>query len=148
VTEASLNELLTNIIFSLASLDLYSKPIMVNFTEYRNTYAFSHPINLVLPYKLCLAGGLGIIALGMWSLWMNGVPATDGFMQVMMATRGRTEMERMVLEQELVNPEKASKELKALKVRYGELVIEGDGNGKRVWGFGTAEETASLRKRK
>jgi len=147
ITESSLNELLTNITFSLVSMQLFTDNITVNATEYLNTYDFSRPINLVLPYALCLGAGALIVALGLWAMWQNGVPATEGFVQVMMATRGRTEMEKLVLEQGLVYPDVASRELKELKVRYGELVGEDDG-GERVWGFGTAEETVGLRKRK
>jgi hypothetical protein len=149
VTEATLNELLTNITFSLASLNLFTDNVTVNTTEYLNTYDFSRPINLIVPYALCLAAGSIIVALGLWSMWQNGVPASDGFMQIMMATRGRTQMERLVLEQagELGDVNKASTALKELKVRYGELVMEGELGGKRSWGFGTADETMSLRKR-
>jgi hypothetical protein len=35
-----------------------------------------------------------------------------------------------------------------LRVRYGGLVLESGVEGKRMWGFGTAEETVSLRKRR
>jgi hypothetical protein len=76
------------------------------------------------------------------------VPASDGFMQVMMATRGRTEMERLVLEQGLVDVNEASKELKDLKVRYGELVTEDAMEREKIWGLGTAAEMVSARKRK
>jgi hypothetical protein len=148
LTEAALNELLTNVTISLMTLDIWTDNVDVNWTVYYNTYDFSQPANLIVPYALCLAFGLLIVALGLRSLWLNGVPATDGFMQVMIATRGRTEMETMVLQEELVDPSKASKELKNLKVRYGELVVEDAMDGKRVWGFGTAEETISLRKKK
>jgi hypothetical protein len=148
ISEAGLNELLTNITFSLMSLDLFTDNITVNATEYLNTYDFSRPINLILPYALCLAFGLLIVALGLLSLWQNGVPATEGFMQVMMATRGRTEMERLVLEQELSDSDKATEELRELKIRYGELVMEDAVEGKKMLGFGTAGETVSLRKRR
>jgi hypothetical protein len=148
VTEAGLNELLTNITMSIMTLDLWTDSINVTTTSYRNTYDFSRKINLILPYALCLAFGLPIVALGLFSLWHNGVPANDGFMQVMMATRGRTEMERLVLEQGLVDADKASKELKNLKVRYGELVMEDMVKEERAFGFGTAEETVWTRKRK
>jgi hypothetical protein len=69
-------------------------------------------------------------------------------MQIMMATRGPTEMERRVLQHELVDAKKASKEMKSLRVRYGELVLENGVEGKRIWGFGTVEETVSLRKKR
>jgi hypothetical protein len=135
VIEASLNELLTNITFSLARLKLCTdNNVTVNTTEYLNTDDFSRPSNLILPYALCLAAGLIIVALGLWSMWQNGVSASDGFMKVMMATRGRTQMERLVLEQsgEFGDVDKASKMLKELKVRYCELVMV------RIWGGGGA----------
>jgi hypothetical protein len=148
VTEASLNELLTNITISLMTLDLWTDDVNVTTTAYRNTYNFSLKINIILPYALCLAFGLLIVGLGLGSLWHNGVPASDGFMQVMMATRGRTEMERLVLKQNSVGLEKASQELKDLKVRYGELVTVDATKEDKIWGFGTVEETVSIRKRK
>lgn len=148
LTEAASNELLINITFSLMALDLWTDNITVNATIYRNTLALPRPINLALPYVLCLAFGLAIVVLGLSALWQNGVPATEGFVQIMMATRGATEMERLVLKHELVDTTKASKELKILRVRYGGLLLENGVESKRVWGFGTAEETVSLRKRR
>jgi hypothetical protein len=98
ITESSLNELLTNITISLLTLRMWTQPVTVNSTEYRNMYHFSRPLNLILPYSLCLGIGLVIVTLGLLSMWQNGVPATDGgFVQVMMATRRRTEMESFVL---------------------------------------------------
>jgi hypothetical protein len=148
VTEAALNELLTNITMSLMTLDVWTDNINVTATVYRNTYDFSRKINLILPYTLSIAFGLLIVGLGLGSLFYNGVPANDGFMQVMMATRGRTEMERLVLQQSLVGSKEVSKELKDLMVRYGELVMEDAMEGDKIWGFGTAEETVWTRKRK
>jgi hypothetical protein len=147
VTEAALNELLTDITMSLMTLDLWTDNINVTATVYRNTYEFSRKINLIIPYTLSLAFGLLIVGLGLGSLFYNGVPASDGFMQVMMATRGRTEMERLVLKENLAGSEKASQELMGLKVRYGELVSVDAVKEDRIWGFGTVEETVSLRKR-
>jgi chemotaxis receptor (MCP) glutamine deamidase CheD len=67
----------------------------------------------------------------------------------MIATRGDTEMERLVLREKLTTVKNMSAELKALKVRYGELVGEDVlGVEGRTMGFGTVEETVSLRKRK
>jgi hypothetical protein len=142
VTEAALNELLTDITMSLMTLDLWTDNINVTATVYRNTYEFSRKINLIIPYTLSLAFGLLIVGLGLGSLFYNGVPASDGFMQVMMATRGRTEMERLVLQQSLVGSKEVS------EVRYGELVMQDAMEGDKIWGFGTAEETVWTRKRK
>jgi hypothetical protein len=78
------------------------------------------------------------------------MPAADGgFMQIMMATRGNTEMERLVLKDSLAAIDNMSEELKSLKIRYGELVGE-DVLGVNGWrlGFGTVEETVSLRRKR
>ncbi|KAJ8116808.1 hypothetical protein OPT61_g1851 [Boeremia exigua] len=152
ITEASLNELLTNITFSSLSLGIWHSEVSINVTEYRNTYQFSHPISLVLPYSLCLGIGVIILVLGMHSLWCNEVPATDGgFLQVMMATKGGTKLERLVVQQGLVASDAIPKELKALEIRYGELMA-GDntvsGGLRKRYGFGTVDETIYLGKHK
>lgn len=78
------------------------------------------------------------------SLHQNGVPAADGgFLQVMMATRGDTEMERLVLRQGAEAGQEVSRELGALKVRYGQFI-----DAERREGFATVNETLMLRKRK
>jgi hypothetical protein len=107
-------------------------------------------LNLILPYSICLAAATVYAAIAIWSLWRNGLPAADGgFLQIMTATRGNTEMERLVLRDRPMSMENMSKELKGLKIRYGELVGEDvlGVEGRRM-GFGTVEETVSLRKRK
>jgi hypothetical protein len=98
--------------------------------------------------------GIGVIiaVLGLWSLYQNEVAAADGgFLQVMMAIRGNTRLERLVVEQGLVNPNEISKELKYLKIRFGQLVdnelTAAEAVKGRV-GFGTVEETLALRRRK
>lgn len=114
VTEASPHELLTYITLSLAGLDLFTDNVTVNATEYLSTYDFSRPLSC-LTINSFLADGAPIVALGLWSMRQNGVPATNGFLQVMMATRGRSEMERLVLEQELVDLDKASEGCRSCK---------------------------------
>jgi hypothetical protein len=88
--------------------------------------------------------------IAIWSLSRNGIPAADGgFLQIMMATRGNTEMERLVLRDQLITTENMPAELKSLQIRYGNLVGEEmlGVEGSRM-GFGTIGETASLRKKK
>ena len=122
----------------------------VTTTDFRSTYRFSNPLNLILPYSIFLVVGTAFVAVGIWSLWQNGVPAADGgVLQVMMATRGNTELERLVLGEGRFAIDEVSDEVKNLKIRYGELVHEGVmGLGGRRLGFGTAEETVALRKRR
>jgi hypothetical protein len=113
-------------------------------TTYRNTYQFSHKKNLVLPYSICLGVAIVFAIIALWSLHQNGIPVADGgFLQVMMATRGDTQMERLVLKDGITAVDDMSKELGSLKVRYGELVSQ-----EKRMGFGTTDETLALRKRK
>jgi hypothetical protein len=150
LTEGLLNGVLTNITLSAISLGTWWDRVNVTTTRYQSTYSFANPLNLILPYSVCLAAATLFAAIAIWSLWRNGMPAADGgFLQVMVATRGNTEMERLVLRERLTTIENMSAELKNLKIRYGELVGEDvlGAEGTRM-GFGTVEETVSLRKRK
>jgi hypothetical protein len=67
-----------------------------------------------------------------------------------MATRGNTRMEELVIQQGLVAPYQTSKELRDLKVRFGELVGAESKPPRdvKIYGFGTTDETIQLRKRK
>lgn len=150
ITQDLLNSVLTNVAISAISLGTWWDLVPVTTTRYQSTYSFANPLNLILPYSICFAAAIAFAAIAIWSLSRNGTPAADGgFWQIMIATRGNTEMERLVLREKLTTVENMSVELKALKVRYGELVGEDvmGANGRTV-GFGTIEETISLRKRK
>jgi hypothetical protein len=148
--EDLLNDVLTNIILSAISLGTWWDMVPITTTRYQSTYSFANPLNLILPYSICLAAATLFAIIAIWSLWRNGVPAADGgFLQIMMATRGNTEMERLVVRERLMAINKISDELKSLKIRYGELVGEEVlAVGGRRLGFGTVEETVSLRKRR
>ncbi|KAH7402200.1 hypothetical protein DE146DRAFT_631451 [Phaeosphaeria sp. MPI-PUGE-AT-0046c] len=143
-TEELLNELLYNITISSLALGTWKHKVPVTTTSYRNTYRFSHRKNLILPYSISLGVAILFGAIAVWSLHQNGVPAADGgFLQVMMATRGKTEMERLALREGVKAGNDISRELGSLKVRYGQLV---DTEGRE--GFGAVDETLALRKRK
>jgi hypothetical protein len=150
ITEDLLNDVLTKITLSAISLGTWWDKVNITTTHYQSTYSFAHPLNLILPYSICLAVSAFFAAIAIWSLSRNGIPAADGgFLQIMMATRGNTEMERLVLQEKLTTTENMSAELKSLKICYGELVGEEilGVEGSRM-GFGTIDETTSLRKRK
>lgn len=143
-TEELLNELLYNVTISALVLETWKENVSVTTTSFHNVYSFSHRKNLVLPYSISLSIAIifGIIAV--WSLHQNGEPAADGgFLQVMMATRGDTEMERLVLKEGVKASGEISKELGALKVWYGQLI---DADGRE--GFGTVDETVATRRRR
>jgi hypothetical protein len=143
-TEDLLNTLLYNITLSAFSLGTWKENVSVTSTLYRNTYQFSHKRNLILPYSICLSVAIVFAVIGMWSLFQNGIPAADGgFLQVMMATRGDTQMERLVLKNGSMAADDMLKKLGSLKVRYGELVSQ-----EGTMGFGTVDETLALKRRK
>jgi hypothetical protein len=72
------------------------------------------------------------------------MPAADGgFLQVMITTRGDTEMERLVIEQGPESVEKIKGELSSLRVRLGEVKFGGNAEGRgirRRLAFRTEEE--------
>jgi hypothetical protein len=145
-----LNEALANITISAISLGTWWDMVPVTTTRYRSTYLLSNPLNLILPYSICLAAATIFVAIAIWSLWHNRAPAADGgFLQIMMATVGDTKMSRAILREQVAAIDDMSDELKSLKIRYGELVEEDKFDvGNRRFGFGTTDEINSLRKRR
>ena len=149
ITETLLNNVLTNITLSAISLGTWHEVIPVTVTRFQSTYSFANPLNLILPYSICFLVASIFAGIAIYSLCRNGTPAEDGgFLQIMTTTRGNTEMERLVLRQDLTKTDKLPVELRSLKVRYGELVGADVPGIEGRFGFGTAEETISLRKRK
>ena len=149
ITEALLNDVLTNITLSAISLGTWHEVLPIIITRYQSTYSFANPLNLILPYSICFLVASIFAGIAIYSLLRNGTPAADGgFLQIMTTTRGNTEMERVVLRHDLTKMEKLPMELRRLKVRYGELVGSDVPGFEGRAGFGTAQETISLRKRK
>jgi hypothetical protein len=149
ITEAMLNEVLANITMSAISLGTWWDMVPVTSTRYRSTYMLSNPLNLILPYSICLAAATVFMAIAIWCLWRNRAPAVDGgFLQIMMATVGDTQMGQAMLEGRVAAIHDMSDELKSLRIRYGELITEDLAVGGKRFGFGTVEETVSLRKRR
>ena len=71
---------------SAISLGTWWDMVPVTSTRYSNTYTLSHPLNLVLPYSICLAAASVFVIISIWSLWCNRAPAADGgFLQIMFA---------------------------------------------------------------
>jgi hypothetical protein len=145
ITETTINEYLIKVAISALSLNAGTAPVPVNITTYQATYEFSNPLNLILPYSLSLLFCTIFVGIGIWSWIHNGASAADGgFLQVMTATTGRTRMEGLVVAQHIDN-DNLPKELLDLEVRYGEL-LDAQGVGTGVAGFGTVEETKLVRK--
>jgi hypothetical protein len=145
ITETTINEYLAMTAISALSLNAGETSVPVNITTYQATYTFSDQINFFLPYSLSLVACLLCVGVGVWSWTYNGASAVDGgFLQVMTATRGRTQMEDLVVAQHIDN-DNVPEELLDLEVRYGEL-LNARGVGIGVAGFGTVEETKLLKK--
>lgn len=147
ITEASLNEVLANVTISALSLNMWYGDVTVQDKQSRNVYRFDHTLNFFLPYGLCLGLTAIFIMLGLNALRMNGISATDGgFLQIMMTTRGETMMSREVGQGSLGGSRNAPKELLDMKIRFGEILDGSETTGIKRYGFGTIEETASLRR--
>jgi len=153
ITGVTLNELLTNLTISTMSLGYQYAMVPVAYTEYRNVYVFSDLLNFFVPYVICTIVAFIFVFVGIRALSKNGLPATDGgFLQIMMATRGRTELESMVLKRGFVGTKDLPKELLDLRIRLGELLVSIDEHGntgegpRKVVGSGTTGETIPLGK--
>jgi hypothetical protein len=145
ITETTINEYLIMTAISALSLNAGATPVPVKITTYQATYEFSNALNLILPYSLSLLFCAVFVGIGFWSWTHNDASAADGgFLQVMTATTGRTIMEDLVVAQHIDN-DSLPKELLDLEIRYGEL-LDAEGVGTGIAGFGTVEETKLLRK--
>jgi len=121
---------------------------IVNTTQSEgvNVYSFSQPLNLVLPYFISLGIALPFIIAGFLALIKNGVSATDGsFMQIITTSTGSAILDKAAAGGCLGGDESAPKELKDLKIRYGEIIGRDDGRIKRA-GFGAEDEITDLEK--
>lgn len=149
ITEALLNEALTNITVSALSLGTWWRMTPVSFIRYQNTYRFSNHLYLILPYGVSIGLAMVFTIVALWSCWRNDNAATDGgFIQIMLATRGATEMERLVLKEGCTSADNMPQELKQLKLRYGQLTVgQNIGVDEIRMGFGTVDETICLKKR-
>jgi hypothetical protein len=114
---------------TISALTLNDRFDIVNGTESRNfnVYRFEHKLAFFLPYYLVLGLAIPIIALGLVALYVqnHGVSAINGgFLQVLMTTTGRTEIEAVITKGSgtLGGYENVSKELRDMEVRFGEFI--------------------------
>lgn len=154
MTAEMFNEFLLNITLSMiGEIGHWSTPTTVTTWAAVDSFQFSFPSHLIIPYALLLLLALPILALGAWSLRENGVPAMGGsFIQTCMTTTGSVEFEKAVAGSCLGGSRNMTKELGDLKIRFGELSGGGsrekeEGAVKRA-GFGTEEEVTPLVKSK
>ncbi|KAI9785818.1 MAG: hypothetical protein M1816_008210 [Peltula sp. TS41687] len=154
ITEKILNELLANItISSISSSGMWKVTTNTTQDVFVNVFSFSRPSNLIVPYFLLLCLALPFLILGTLALYQNGVSATDGgFVQILSTTTGSGELQRVAAAGCLGGEENIPKDLKRLKIRFGELIDSGreDKQGETVIrqaSFGIDSEIGPLKRR-
>ncbi|KAF4630776.1 hypothetical protein G7Y89_g7361 [Cudoniella acicularis] len=153
VTPHLLNELLFNTTLSImADYGFWNTTANATIETSFNTYSFSDPLKLTLPYGLSLLATLPFILLGFWALHENGVAAIDGgFIQLVTTSTGSATLEREAAKGCLGGDVNVSDGLKDLRIRFGELVRHNKEG--HLWedirraGFGTEEETVPIFRR-
>ena len=111
-----------------------------------NVYSFSAPFNLLLPYFVTLVLAVPFILLGGLALHWNGVSASDGsFVQIITTSTGSAILDRAAAGGCLGGDENMPRELKDLKIRFGEFIGREDAPVKRA-GFGVESEITALKK--
>ncbi|KAF4635687.1 hypothetical protein G7Y89_g2416 [Cudoniella acicularis] len=144
ITSHLVNETLFNVTLgAMYTLDFYQAPANVTKMQFKNTYSFSAPKNLIIPYTVCLLLPLPFILLGFNSLRLNGVPAMDGsFLQILTTATGSKKLENAAAGGCLSGDNNMPKELLNMKIRFGEFV--GSDNRVLRTGFGTEDEVVPL----
>ncbi|KAJ6439250.1 hypothetical protein O9K51_08662 [Purpureocillium lavendulum] len=96
----------------------------VNVSEHKlvTVYAFSRPLNLILPYSISLLCSLPFIIIGFAAMHENGVPAIDGgFLQLLLTTRGSKTLDALALGGSLGGERNIPEELKNVKLQLREI---------------------------
>lgn len=97
IIQSMLNDMLANITVSaIQALKLWTARANITQRVQVNTYSFSRPLHLLLPYSIYAACCLTFLLLRFLALYINGVAAADGFIQLLVATRGSTSLEAAI----------------------------------------------------
>ncbi|KAL1600402.1 hypothetical protein SLS60_006787 [Paraconiothyrium brasiliense] len=146
ITEKLLNEVVANVtiatMLGLYPLSIWNTTVNATMTTYRNTYSFSQPLLLTLPYSLSLAMSLPFLIIGFLSLRSNGVAAlNDSFLQLLVNITRSNGLDRITRPCALGDNEMATTELNNTRIMYGRLSTDeaADGTTHRM-GFGLEVE--------
>jgi hypothetical protein len=112
-----------------------------------NVYSFSRPLNLILPYFVTLLLAIPFILVGGAALHQNGVSAIDGgFMQILTTTTGSAVIDKAAAGGCLGGEESLPRELKDLRIRFGEIIDRDEPGRIKRAGFGVESEVTLLKK--
>ena len=131
VNEDILNRMLASLTLSaIPEFNLWSAHVNQTQLLSANTYSFSRPLNLILPYYLILICALPLLIFEFCALYANGVPATDGgFLQLLTTTRGSATLDKIAISGCLGGNRNVPSELRDLKIQYGEITLSLDSRG-------------------
>jgi hypothetical protein len=135
--------------FGFYPLSVWNTTVNATMTTHRNTYSFSQPLILILPYSLSLLISLPFLILGYLSMRSNGDAAlSDSFFQLLVTMTRSTELDRLTRDYSLGGNKLAAAELKDTRIMYGSLSAKGAGDVTfHRMGFGLEEEITSVRDR-
>ena len=148
ITQDILNDYLFNMTSSvMIALGSWNTTANATISTATNVYRFSSPLSLILPYFISLGLALPFMLLGCIALFKNGVSAMDGsFEQIITTSTGSSILDKAAAGGCLGGSEGVPKELRDLKIRFGEFIgREEPGRIKRA-GFGTENEVVPLTK--
>ena len=152
VTPEKLQEYLTNVIVSALALNTNGETLWqtdsIPVRSGANVYAFNQRVQFYTPYGACLIATLLIYALGLRSLYQNGVSAGNSFLQHVSASRISDRLDNAGIQSSRGGDESFSDEFKELELQYGIKRISTTQQTHvevgRLTGFGTVDEIELL----
>lgn len=121
----------------------------VTQSTYANVFIFSGKLQFFLPYFLCLGLALPFLILGFLALFWNGVSATEGsFLQILCTTTASIRLNDFARDGCLGGEENVPKDIKGVRIKFGEVLHDRSGLGTGVAGFGIHDEVVPLVKGK
>jgi hypothetical protein len=121
------NELLINSTISMLALNRRFGNVNGTTSRAFNAYHFRNKLAFFLPYSLSLGLAIPIIASGLFAFYVRNQRVSaisGGFLQILMTTTGRTELETIIMEGSgtMGGRENVSEKLKRTKIRFGKLI--------------------------
>lgn len=133
----------------LYPLSVWNTTVNATMSTHRNTFSFSQPLILILPYSLSLIISLPLLIIGYLSLRSNGTASVnDSFLQLLVNITRSDELDQLVRSCSLGGNELATTDLKDTRIMYGRLGTQEAGDNMHYrMGFGLEKEMLSARDR-